>query len=317
MAHGGFYLVDLRAVDVPGNSAFEGRRLGRRAQRQHRRLALGQLTDQARPRGSAGIRGVLPHFADRGVARIAAPDLEDVVALTDFSDIGAGSARARIDAGLRRGATRLPGRTIVGKSGAVAGATLASGARADLTRLTGRAAAADPGRGNSQRDVQRLRPHSRPLSAGKGGDVAAVDIGEVIASEPTPFLDTDAERVARIAAPVRQQVGARLFADAIDSRGWIDDCPEQKVARRLRVAHRPVHRLFALHTLASQSLCAHRDLGDDRNVFEGAGPPWLFGCQRQLGEDVALLVLAHRLVVSHVVLVVRRRVALGGRRTRA
>src|SRR6266852_1948234 len=273
MVHVEFGLVDLRTVDVPGNSALQGRRLGRRAQRQHRRRALGQLTDLARPRGSTGIRGVLPHFADRGVTRLAAPGLEDVVALTDFADIGAGSARVRVDAGLRRGTAPLPGRTILGRSGAVAGAALASVARADLTRLASRAAAADPGRGNSQREVQRLRLHSQPLGGALSWDVTAVDIGEVVAPEPTPSLDADSERVVRITGSVRQEIWARLLAEAIDSRGRIDDRPEQKVARRRRVAHHPVHRLVALHALASKSLRAHRNLGDDGDVFEGAGPP--------------------------------------------
>src|SRR6266849_6764578 len=116
MVHVEFGLVDLRAVDVPGNSALEGRRLGHRTHRHHRLRALGELTYLARPRRSAGIGGVLPHFADRGVTRLAAPGLEDVVALTDFADIGAGSARVRAHAGLRRGTAPLPGRTILGRS---------------------------------------------------------------------------------------------------------------------------------------------------------------------------------------------------------
>src|SRR5262245_38928494 len=238
--------------------------------------------------------GVLPQLANRRVRVVGSPRLQDVVAASYHSWA---TARRRAAACVE---ARLSGGTSVASRRR---AVTAVAGDADLTGIAiSRRVAASHGRRHRARDEQPLRFHPYYLMAGDaralGRDVATVEVGQVVVAVPSVSLRTHSRGKIRIS----KRGG---LADAIHAGSRVDDRPEKISAAARGIPQNAIERFFALDALTGVSRRAHRDFRDDWNVGEVAGDARPFTGERQLGEDVALVVEAH--VLDARVVDVRRR----------
>src|SRR5215831_5679986 len=287
-------LIDLRAVEEAVVAARHLLEVGRRKTANFC-FAAGQLTGRRWTRRRADVgSSVLPQLTNRGVRVGGSPRLENVVA---------GSHRAWATA-RRRAAACVEAGLSGGTS--IASRRCAIAAGAGDTDLTGSAisrwVAASHGRRHRARDEQPLRFHPYHLTAGDvralGGDVATVEVGQVIVAIPSVPLRADPCCVIGVSK-------SSALANAIDAGGRVNDRPEEILAALSRVPQDAMERSFALDALTRTPCRAHWELGNDWNVGEVAGDARPFTSDRQLGEDVALVVEAH--VLDARVVDVRRR----------